>query len=81
MRNIRINDTTNEEWLLLLGRNRNKYGHGDNIMFEDDSTSVGENIILEGTADTGDETAYLLQETYIVGDATTRGSQDKDCTK
>ena len=41
---------------------------GDNIIGEDDSTSVGESIILENDADSGD-TAYLLTEDYIVGDA------------
>jgi len=40
---------------------------GDNIVSEDDSTSIGENIILENDTDTGD-VAYLLTEDYIVGD-------------
>ena len=40
---------------------------GDNIIGEDDSTSIGENIILENDADTGD-VSYLLTEDYIVGD-------------
>ena len=40
---------------------------GDNILGESDSTSVGESIILEQAADTGDD-QYLLQEDYIVGD-------------
>ena len=40
---------------------------GDNIIGEDDSTSIGENIILENDTDTGD-VAYLLTEDYIVGD-------------
>ena len=40
---------------------------GDNILGESDSTSVGESIILERAADTGDD-QYLLQEDYIVGD-------------
>ena len=45
---------------------------GDNIIGEDDSTSVGESILLENDADSGDS-AYLLTEDYIVGD----GVQDK----
>ena len=45
---------------------------GDNIIGEDDTTSVGESIILENAADTGD-VSYLLTEDYIVGD----GVQDK----
>ena len=40
---------------------------GDNIVGESDSTSVGESIILEQAADSGDD-AYLIQEDYIVGD-------------
>ena len=40
---------------------------GDNIIGEDDSTSIGENIILENDTDTGDD-SYLLTEDYIVGD-------------
>ena len=40
---------------------------GDNIIGEDDSTSVGESILLENDADSGDS-AYLLTEDYIVGD-------------
>jgi hypothetical protein len=40
---------------------------GDNILGESDSTSVGESIILEKAADTGDA-EYLIQEDYIVGD-------------
>ena len=43
---------------------------GDNIVGESDSTSVGESIILEQPADTGDA-AYLLQEDYIIGDFST----------
>ena len=42
----------------------------DVVVHEDDSSSIGDNIILENAADTGD-VAYLLQETYIVGDADT----------
>ena len=40
---------------------------GDNILHENDSTSVGERIILE----TKDGTSFLLQEEYKVGDGTT----------
>ena len=40
---------------------------GDNIIGEDDTTSVGESIILENAADTG-EAQYIIQEDYIVGD-------------
>ena len=40
---------------------------GDNLIGEDDSTSVGESIQLENDADSGDA-SFLLQETYNVGD-------------
>ena len=40
---------------------------GDNIVGESDSTSVGESILLEQAADSGDD-SYLIQEDYIVGD-------------
>ena len=40
---------------------------GDNIVGETDSTSIGESILLEQAADSGDD-SYLIQEDYIVGD-------------
>jgi hypothetical protein len=40
---------------------------GDNILGESDTTSVGESILLENAADTG-ESQYIIQEDYIVGD-------------
>ena len=43
---------------------------GDNILFENDDSSVGTNILLEKAADSGDD-AYLIQEDYIVGDIST----------
>ena len=64
---IRIFHTAHEEGLLLLdGTDSTSSDTGDNVVFEDDSSSVGENIILENAADSGN-VAYLLQETYIVG--------------
>ena len=44
--------------------------NGDNITAEDDDSSVGTNILLENAADTGNA-EYLIQEDYIVGDAST----------
>ena len=41
---------------------------GDNIIGEDDTTSVGESILLENSADSGDP-SYLITEDYIVGAA------------
>jgi hypothetical protein len=43
---------------------------GDNIIGENDGTSVGESILLENPADSGDS-GYLIQEDYIVGDFST----------
>ena len=43
---------------------------GDNIIGEDDSSSVGESILLENSADTGNA-SYLINEDYIVGDQST----------
>ena len=40
---------------------------GDNIVSEDDSSSVGENILLEYSADSG-HGGWLLQEDYIMGE-------------
>ena len=40
---------------------------GDNILGESDTSSVGESIILENAADSGND-QYIIQEDYIVGD-------------
>ena len=61
---IEINDTVNTFGVLL------EETDGDQIITEDEDTSAGENILLENSADSGDK-SYLLQETYIVGDAST----------
>ncbi len=42
----------------------------DNLIGEDDSTSVGESILLENEADTG-QPQYLISEDYIIGDGDT----------
>ena len=76
--NIRIFHSAHEEGLLLLdGTDGSSTDTGDNVLFENDSTSVGENILLEGTGSDGETASYLIQEDVIVGDYTTRGSQDK----
>ena len=76
--NIRIFHSAHEEGLLLLdGTDGSSTDTGDNVLFENDSTSVGENILLEGTGANGETASYLIQEDVIVGDYTTRGSQDK----
>ena len=43
---------------------------GDNIIGEDDDTSAGDAILLENDADSGLK-EYLIQESYIIGDAST----------
>ena len=76
--NIRIFHSAHEEGLLLLdGTDGSSTDTGDNVLFENDSTSVGENILLEGTGADEETASYLIQEDVIVGDYTTRGSQDK----
>ena len=69
--NVRIDLANSEDGLLL------EETDGDNILMENDETSVGENILLENEADSGDK-SYLIQETYIIGDgSTTSGNLDK----
>ena len=57
---VMINDTVNTFGVLL------EETDGDQIIMEDETTSAGENILLENAADTG-EPQYLVQETYIIG--------------
>ncbi len=61
---VAINDTVNTVGTLLDETD------SDNIIMEDETTSAGENILLENAADSGTD-AYLIQEDYIVGDAST----------
>ena len=42
----------------------------DTVVHEDDSSSVGESILLENAADTGNP-QYLISEDYIIGDGDT----------
>ena len=66
--NIRLEigiSTTGDQGLLL------EETDGDNITGEDDSSSVGETIVLEVWH------SFLLQETYIVGDTTDKTSQNE----
>ena len=57
---LEINDTVNTFGVLL------EETDGDQIIMENETTSAGDNIILENAADTG-EPQYLVQETYIIG--------------
>ena len=62
---IRLEMGTGDDAGLLLEET-----DGDNILGESDTTSVGESILIENSADTGDN-SYLIQEDYIVGDMVT----------
>ena len=66
---IRLEYTPEHE-LLLIDSTDGSADAGDNIIGEDDTQSVGESIMLERSADTGDD-QYLIQEDYIVGDMST----------
>tara|TARA_B100001996_G_scaffold150832_1_gene114789 strand:- start:9 stop:1136 length:1128 start_codon:yes stop_codon:yes gene_type:complete len=68
---VAINDTVNTVGTLLDETD------SDNIIMEDETTSAGDNIILEQAADTG-IAQYLLQETYIVGDRDDSNTLVKD---
>ena len=61
---------TGAGFLLLDGTDSSSTNAGDNVMGQNDTTSVGESILLERPADTGDD-AYIIQEDYIVGDFVT----------
>ena len=69
--NIRLEGGDSSDGYLLNENSETSTSNaGDNISGEDDTTSVGESILLEQPADTGDA-AYLLNEDYIVGDFST----------
>ena len=68
---LEINDTVNTIGVLL------EETDGDQIIMEDETTSAGDNIILENAADTG-EPQYLVQETYIIGNRDSSDTLVKD---
>ena len=68
---IRIHDTATTRGLLLDETD------SDNIIGEDDSSSVGESILLEGGGSDTEDASYLIQEDVVTGDYTSAGSQDK----
>jgi hypothetical protein len=65
---IRLELGTGDDAGLLLGETA--VTAGGNILGESDSTSVGESMLIENSADTGDN-SYIIQEDYIVGDMVT----------
>ena len=75
---IRIFHSANEQGLLLLdGTDSSSTNANDNVVMDDDSTSVGESILLEGGGSDTEDASYLIQEDIITGDYTSAGSQDK----
>ena len=75
---IRIFHSANEQGLLLLdGTDGSSTNANDNVVMEDDSTSVGESILLEGGGSDTEGASYLIQEDVVTGDYTSAGSQDK----
>ena len=68
---VRIHDTSTTRGLLLQEQENSPFSNVfDNIIFEDDESSVGESLLLE----TGE---WLLQEDYIIGEGS-RLSTDAD---
>ena len=65
------------ELLVLDGTDSSSTNADDNVLMENDSTSVGESILLEGGGSDTEDASYLIQEDIITGDYTSGGSQDK----
>ena len=65
------------ELLVLDGTDSSSTNATDNVLMENDSTSVGESILLEGGGSDTEDASYLIQEDIITGDYTSGGSQDK----
>ena len=65
------------ELLVLDGTDSSSTNASDNVLMENDSTSVGESILLEGGGSDTEDASYLIQEDIITGDYTSGGSQDK----
>ena len=75
---IRIFHSITDQGLLLLdGTDGSSTNANDNIIMENDSTSVGESILLEGGGSDTEDASYLIQEDIVTGDYTSAGSQDK----
>ena len=75
---IRIFHSITDQGLLLLdGTDGASTNANDNIIMENDSTSVGESILLEGGGSDTEDASYLIQEDVVTGDYTSAGSQDK----
>ena len=74
---IIFHSITDQGLLLLDGTDSSSTNANDNIIMENDSTSVGESILLEGGGSDTEDASYLIQEDVVTGDYTSAGSQDK----
>ena len=74
---IRLERLALGELLVLDGTDGSSTNAEDNVLMENDSTSVGESILLEGGGSDTEDASYLIQEDIITGDYTSGGSQDK----
>ena len=74
---IRLERLALGELLVLDGTDGSSTNAEDNVLMENDSTSVGESILLEGGDSDSEDASYLIQEDIITGDYTSRSSQDK----
>ena len=70
---IRLERLALGELLVLDGTDSSSTNATDNVLMENDSTSVGESILLEGGGSDTEDASYLIQEDIITGDY----SQDK----
>ena len=70
---IRLERLALGELLVLDGTDSSSTDATDNVLMENDSTSVGESILLEGGGSDTEDASYLIQEDIITGDY----SQDK----
>ena len=74
---IRLESIVTGELLVLDGTDSSSTDATDNVLMENDSTSVGESILLEAGGSDTEDASYLIQEDIITGDYTSGGSQDK----
>ena len=70
---IRLERLALGELLVLDGTDSSSTNATDNVLMENDSTSVGESILLEAGGSDTEDASYLIQEDIITGDY----SQDK----
>ena len=74
---IRLERLALGELLVLDGTDGSSTDATDNVLMENDSTSVGESILLEAGGSDSEDASYLIQEDIITGDYTSGASQDK----